>query len=132
MKAKGSANLGTIVSIVVATLSVTGMVVAFLANASPYVSVREALRSQADDLHVSGKLDKTSLKTDLRAQEVRFTIVDDAGDPLPVVYTGAPIATMAEADKIVAIGKCEDGVLRAHKLLVKCPSKYEAGGQGAS
>lgn len=126
MNRKGNIHLGTIVSIIVATLAVSGMVIAFLSNASPYVTVQEALTSTADDLHVSGTLDKETLKNDHRAGEIRFTLIDDAGDRLPVVYTGEAIANMVDATKIVAIGKCEEGTFKSHKLLVKCPSKYEA------
>ena len=126
MNKKGGFAVGTVVSIFVATLAVSGMVIAFLSNASPYVSIKEAKLSTADDLHVSGSLDKDSLKNDHRKHELRFTLVDEAGDRLPVVYTGETINNMEEATKIVAIGKYEDGTLQAHKLLVKCPSKYEA------
>jgi cytochrome c-type biogenesis protein CcmE len=126
MKPTTGIKYGTIVSIFVATLAVTGMVIAFLSNASPYVSVKEALKSSADDLHVAGNLDPASLITDVRAREVRFTITDDQGDALPIVYSGEPISNMGDATKIVAIGKCQDGKLLAHKLLVKCPSKYES------
>lgn len=119
-------KLGTLISIVVATLAVSGMVIAFLSNASPYVSVAEAKASTGDDLHLAGDLDKATLETDVRAREVRFTLKDEKGESMPVVYSGAPIANMGEATKVVAVGKCENGVFKAHRLLVKCPSKYEA------
>jgi cytochrome c-type biogenesis protein CcmE len=132
MKRTSGIKVGTIVSIVVATLAVSGMVIAFLSNASPYVSIKEAKTSTADDLHVTGDLDKASLVTDVRAREVRFTLTDEAGDRLPVIYSGPPISNMGEATQVVAIGKCENGSFLAHRLLVKCPSKYEAEKQGAS
>lgn len=119
-------RLGTLISIVVATLAVSGMVIAFLSNASPYVTVAEAKASAADDLHVAGSLDKATLESDARARMVRFTLIDEKGDRMPVVYTGEPISNMGEATKIVAVGKCEEGTFKAHRLLVKCPSKYEA------
>lgn len=119
-------KLGTILSIVVATLAVTGMVIAFLSNASPYVTVAEAKVSTATDLHLAGDFDKESLTSDVRAREVRFTLVDEKGDRIPVIYSGAPISNMGEATKVVAVGKVEAGKFLAHRLLVKCPSKYEA------
>ena len=108
------------------------IIYAFIANASPYVTIKEAKLSKADDLHVAGDLDRASLETDVRARQVRFTLTDEAGDRLPVVYAGAPISNMGEATQVVAIGKCQDGTFLAHKLLVKCPSKYEAEKKGAS
>lgn len=119
-------KLGTLISIIVGTLAVCGMIVAFLSNASPYVTVAEAKASMADDLHLAGDMDKSTLETDVRARTVRFTLTDEQGQSLPVIYTGTPIANMGEATKVVAIGKCEEGVFKAHKLLIKCPSKYEA------
>lgn len=102
------------------------MVIAFLSNASPYVTVAEARSSTGDDLHLAGDLDKKSLESDVRAGEVRFTLKDEKGESIPVIYKGTPIANMGEATKVVAIGKCDGDVFRAHRLLVKCPSKYEA------
>lgn len=119
-------KLGTILSIVVATMAVTGMVIAFLSNASPYVTVAQAKASTGNDLHLAGEYDKATLTTNVRAREVRFTLIDEKGDRIPVVYSGAPISNMGEATKVVAVGKVEDGVFLAHRLLVKCPSKYEA------
>lgn len=132
MKRKGGFALGTVVSIFVATLAVSGMVIAFLSNASPYVTIREAKLSTADDLHVTGGLEPGTLKNDHRNREIRFTLVDESGEKLPVIYTGESIANMEEATKIVAIGKYEEGTFKAHKLLVKCPSKYEAEKKGSS
>jgi len=119
-------KLGMILSIVVAGLAVTIMAFAFLTNASPYVTVAQAKSSMGDDLHLAGEYDKASLTTDVRAREVRFTLIDEKGDRIPVVYSGAPISNMGEATKVVAVGRVDNGTFLAHRLLVKCPSKYEA------
>jgi len=125
-------SIGAVLSVLAATIAMSLIIYAFIANASPYVSIKEAKLSKAEDLHVAGDLDKGTLQTDVRAREVRFTLTDKAGDRLPVVYSGAPISNMGEATQVVAIGKCENGKFLAHKLLVKCPSKYEAEMKGAS
>ena len=123
---KAGFSIGVILSVVLAVAAAVLIGFAFMNSASPYVSIKEAKLSAADDLHVAGNLDKGTLETDVRAGKVTFTLTDDAGDRLPVIYSGAPIANMGEATKIVAIGKYENGTFQAHKLLVKCPSKYEA------
>lgn len=125
-------SIGAVLSVLAGTVAMSLIIYAFIANASPYVTIKEAKLSRADDLHVAGDLDRASLETDVRARQVRFTLTDEAGDRLPVVYAGAPISNMGEATQVVAIGKCEDGTFLAHKLLVKCPSKYEAEKKGAS
>lgn len=119
-------KLGMILSIVVAGLAVTIMAFAFLTNASPYVTVAQAKTSAGDDLHLAGEYDKASLTSDVRAREVRFTLIDEKGDRIPVIYSGAPISNMGEATKVVAVGRVDNGTFKAHRLLVKCPSKYEA------
>lgn len=129
---KAGFSLGVVLSVVVAVAAAILIGFAFMKNASPYVSIKEAKLSLASDLHVAGNLDKGTLKTDVRAGKVTFTLTDEAGDRLPVVYSGAPIANMGEATQVVAIGKFQDGTFQAHKLLVKCPSKYEAELQGSA
>lgn len=117
-------KLTTLISIIVATLAIAGIVVAFLGNASPYVTIPEAKRG-GQDLHVVGILDKGSLKSDMRAGLTTFTILDEQNDRLPVRYEGPPVQNLMSADRVVCVGESKEGVLHANKLLVKCPSKYE-------
>jgi cytochrome c-type biogenesis protein CcmE len=55
-----------------------------------------------------------------------FTLTDDQGNILPVVYKRVKPANFDQAIGVVAIGRYAGGTFQADQLLVKCPSKYEA------
>jgi cytochrome c-type biogenesis protein CcmE len=117
---------GAIIAGLVAVVGLSAMVFAFLTNASPYVTIAEAKAMPGDNLHVAGDLDKSTISTNAVQHEVRFTLKDEKGDRVPVVYHGAPPANMGEATKVVAVGGMKGPEFHASKLLIKCPSKYES------
>lgn len=119
-------KLSSIVAVVIGVLGLSGMLVAFLNNASPYVTIAEAKSAKGDNLHVAGDLVKETVFTDTAGGVVRFDLKDEAGGKLPVVYHGLPPANMGNATKVVAVGGMKDGAFHATKLLIKCPSKYES------
>lgn len=98
---------------------------AFLSNASPYVSIAEAKAKPGDNQHLSGDIVSGSVKTDLRAGVVRFQVKDQEGQTADVLYQGPPPANMGSATKVVAVGGMKEGVFHTKKLILKCPSKYE-------
>lgn len=102
------------------------MVMAFLGNASPYVTAQQAKSMPGENLHLAGDLMKETLFVDVRRQEVRFTLRDEKGDVVPVVFEGSPPANMGSATKIVAVGGFSEGRFEARRLLLKCPSKYKS------
>jgi cytochrome c-type biogenesis protein CcmE len=116
----GSVLLGTTV-----VVGFGAMVVAFLGNASPYVTVKEARAHSGDNLHLAGDIVPGTMKVSAPRNTVTFVVRDADGDTLPVVYRGAQPANMGAATKVVAVGGHKSGVFEARKLLLKCPSKYE-------
>ena len=123
---KRGAMFGAIASIVVAVLAMGTLMAVFVRNASPYVTVAEAKSQTGNGLHVAGQIVSGSLSTDLLHNQIRFVLKDDAGQSLPVVYTGAPVSNLGSATKVVAIGAMKGDKFMSDQLLVKCPSKYEA------
>lgn len=117
-------NKGAIVSIILGTLAMCGMVYAFLSQASPYVTLSQARTSKGDSLHVVGDIVKGTLKQDIQNHTATFDFVDENGDKTTVVSEEVP-ANMGSATKVVAIGKLEGDKFHAKKLLVKCPTKYK-------
>jgi len=99
-------------------------VTAFRSTLTPYVTFDVAMKT-AGSVQVMGSLEKGSEKYDANVQELAFSIIDDHGRTLPVVYRGIKPANFQDALSIVAIGRYESGALHAEKLLVKCPSKYQ-------
>jgi len=108
------------------------LVVAFLAygttsfksNLTPYVSFEEASRS-ARKVQIAGGLVEKSTEYFDESEELRFTMVEEAGDTMRVRYKGIKPGNFEEAVQIVAVGNYSDGVFHAEQLLVKCPSKYQ-------
>lgn len=109
----------------VSVMALSGAVFAFLTNASPYVTVAQAMQSKSDSLHVAGDILKPTLQVNSAARQCRFTLRDKAGQTLEVVSSDIP-ANMGDATQVVAVGGMDGDEFKAHKLLVKCPSKYES------
>ncbi|HET9132016.1 MAG TPA: cytochrome c maturation protein CcmE [Terriglobia bacterium] len=118
-------QIGTLITVVLVALAIFGVSTAFIVNASPYVSVSEARKSGATNVHLKGILDKSSISNDFREQTIRFRIKDTNGESMQVIYTGPPPQDMSLATEIVAIGSMQGAEFHSNKLLVKCPSKYE-------
>jgi cytochrome c-type biogenesis protein CcmE len=100
---------------------------AFANTLTPYVSIAEA-RSANRNVQVHGYL-KETLGYDA-AGHFRFVIVDDQDDEMTIVYEQSRPSNFDQASGFVAIGRydAQEGVFRATKLLVKCPSKYQEEG----
>lgn len=99
----------------------------FRRTLTPYVSFEEARKSGAT-VQVIGQAVLSQVEYDTASYRLRFPMVDDRGDRMPVEYGGIKPGNFDQADKVVAVGNYQDGVFMANQLLVKCPSKY----QGAS
>lgn len=121
---------GTLISLLVAILATGGMVLAFLTNSSPYVTVAQAKEMTRDGLHIVGDMDKSTLENRVREGMVNFQMTDEKGDRIQVRYTGAPISNLGNATRVVVVGKMEGGEFHSNKIIVKCPSKYEGEGAG--
>lgn len=116
---------GPWISGVVALAAVVGLGAAFVGNASPYVTVAQAASTRGESLHLAGDLVKGSLVNDLKGGTLRFKVMDIEGHEADVVYNGSPVSNLSEATQVVVVGFMRDGKFRAHKMLVKCPSRYE-------
>ncbi len=96
----------------------------FKSNLTAYVSFDQAMAT-GHKVQVAGSLVEGSTRWLEGSQELAFTMVDENGVRLPVVYSGTKPGNFEEATQIVAIGSYRDGVFHAEQLLVKCPSKYQ-------
>lgn len=96
----------------------------FSASLSPYVTISQA-RASAVSVQVKGKLVKENSSIWQENQMMYFTLKDENGDELPVVYSGEVPENFEHATDIVVIGTYIDGHFQAEKMLAKCPSKYQ-------
>ncbi|MCC6623193.1 MAG: cytochrome c maturation protein CcmE [Deltaproteobacteria bacterium] len=58
--------------------------------------------------------------------ETRFSIIDEEGRELPIVYRQALPDPYQEGRSAIVEGTFADGVVEANRLTVKCPSKYQS------
>ena len=89
---------------------------------TPYRSFREAQRTEST-VQVHGTLTPASSHYD--GHELSFRIKDTDGSEMTVLYADVKPGNFDQARDIVAIGRWQEGAFHAHKLLVKCPSKYQ-------
>lgn len=102
-----------------------GVSVAFIANATTYVTVSEARKSGATNVYLKGTLVKDSIVTDLKSGIITFQLKDKDGEVATVVYSGSPPQDMELATEVAAQGAMKGENFYSEKLLIKCPSKYE-------
>lgn len=119
-------NLRLVLPLVAGSLAITGMVYTFVSQSSPYVTVAQAKTMRGKNLHLPGAMQKETLHVSPREKLVTFTLKDDEGNVVPVRYSGHPPANMGQATRVVVIGGMKDGVFHSDRMLLKCPSKYEA------
>lgn len=116
---------GALLAVILAVCGVVAIVSSLLINSSPYVTVAQA-QEMGSSVHLAGDLDRSSMTHIASKTRVTFDLIDEQGDRITVLYKGNPPANMGTATKVVAVGKVEDGVFHADRLLLKCPSKYES------
>ena len=97
----------------------------FADSVTPYVGVADARASQRN-VQVKG-LPDAAVVPHMENDTFVFSIADEeTGETMLVRYKGVKPDNFDEAYHIVAIGKYAGDAFAADKLLIKCPSKYEA------
>jgi cytochrome c-type biogenesis protein CcmE len=112
-----------------ATLVVSAVALAwnaFQATLTPYVTVAEA-KSSGRSVQVAGIVIPGSQHFDLQTNNLYFTLREDGGAQMVVVFDGAKPANFETATKVVAVGRYEEraAAFMARELLIKCPTKYK-------
>ncbi len=94
-----------------------------------YLTVSEYVERGAPEegnFRINGKVLGGSIERDALGMSLKFQITDGI-TALPVNYDGAVPDMFTDGTDVVVEGKkAADGAFRAHTLLTKCPSKYEA------
>jgi len=108
----------------------------FKSNAVYYLTVPELYAKEhipvGEGLRISGTVVPETIDWNSQNIQLNFAMAEGP-DTLRVKYDGIMPDQLADAQQVVAEGKLDStGVLHATKLLLKCPSKYEAKGQGTN
>lgn len=121
----------------IAYLIVSGM---GSATAAYSISVEDAQNGNSDPTRyyrIEGKLDvsKATFDGNKTPVELKFELYseNDPSKKIPVIYNEIKPDNFAEATGAVVEGKFNsDGSFKADKLMLKCPSKYEAAQEESS
>jgi cytochrome c-type biogenesis protein CcmE len=115
----------SIFGIVVIAVAIA-IIVCTYGSASTYGTFTDAQKSSGV-LHVIGHIDKQKqMVYDARkdANYFSFYMRDTLGKECKVFYNSTKPEDFDHSDKIVLVGKMEDGAFHASSILMKCPSKY--------
>jgi cytochrome c-type biogenesis protein CcmE len=96
------------------------------ADTSSYSTFKEAAKDSRE-FHVMGYwVKEQGMYYDAKkdANHFAFHMKDEKGNVNKVVYNGAKPQDFERSEKLVLIGKMNDGTFYASKILMKCPSKY--------
>lgn len=115
-------KLKYIIGIVIIVAFIIWAGISFNKTLTPYVSISEA-KSSTGIVQVKGER-VDSGRFDLDTNTFIFTLKDDKGEQVEVVYEKAKPGNFDQATEIVCIGQYKSGRFHAKDLLVKCPSKY--------
>lgn len=91
---------------------------------APYVPFAEA-RTNGGAVQVAGFPDHQNARYDPQSGRFTFDMKDDTGDAMKVVFTGVKPGNFDQAEKVVVVGRYQEGTFDASQILVKCPSKYQ-------
>ena len=127
MKRKNRTILG--VAIIVVLLGF--LAISSFSNSISYYMTIDELNDKGESVYgetvnINGSVILESINWEPENQLLEFTLTD-GGETLNVVYEGSLPNNFREATSVVVSGQySEDQIFRANKMLVKCPSKYEA------
>ena len=98
----------------------------FTANLSPYISVTQLKEQNMTqvNVHVYGQAVVETIYYNSTSHIESFDLTDGI-NTVKVTYRGL-INNLQNSTEVVAIGVYNGVILQAEKVLVKCPSKYEA------
>ncbi|MBL7854434.1 MAG: cytochrome c maturation protein CcmE [Cyclobacteriaceae bacterium] len=111
------------------------IIISTAGDASTYVNFGQAYQMAAagnkKSIHVVGELKKdehgqvTGLEETPDHVSCTFILVDDQQKEQKVFYNQPIPPDMTKSEKVVVIGKYQNDLFIADKILLKCPSKYQ-------
>lgn len=122
-------TLTMIAGILILAAAAVVVLISFSGSLTPYVTLEEA-RLRGTTVQVAGVPDFASARYEAGTNDFMFEMADHVGESVTVRFRGAKPSNFDEATNVVVIGKYSGGEFTAKKMLVKCPSKYQAGGGG--
>jgi cytochrome c-type biogenesis protein CcmE len=98
-------------------------------NATYFMTVDElftkGVEVENQTVRVAGKVDVGTVEFNNRDLILKFDVISENGQHLPVVFNGPKPDQMREGTEAILEGKYDGQTFEAKNLLLKCPSKYE-------
>lgn len=113
--------------LLIVLVAAIGVVLSLSMNSSTYAGFTEAAKHQGREFHVMGKLSpgkEIIYDAQKDANSFMFTMIDDKGTEMLVKYNDSKPQDFEKLEQVVVIGKMKEGHFEAHKMNLKCPSKY--------
>ena len=113
----------TIVVLLIVVIFGGFMSTSLIRSCSPHVGFENA--KTGERVQVFGEIVGEDIAFDSASLTLSFTLRDENGEILPVVYKGVVPSNFDYAEQATCMGLYQDGKFHADQLLLKCPSKYE-------
>jgi cytochrome c-type biogenesis protein CcmE len=116
---------------VVIVAAIAYLILSSTQGAVVYALTITELKSRGSSIYgqgvrVGGAVDGDSITWDASRQTLEFNLIDGS-ESLPVTYTGVRPDMFRDGAEALLEGKYHSsGLFEASKILLKCPSKYEA------
>lgn len=116
---------GLVIALAVVYLIYTGV----QSSAAYYLTVDELYAKQSammdKQVRVSGMVDATTIDYNNKDLILKFNIMGDGEQQLPIVFNGPQPDQMREGAEAIVEGTFDGNVFAAKTLLLKCPSRYD-------
>lgn len=121
-----------ILGIVIIAVAI-GAILSALSDSGTYADFSQAFSNKGDEYHVVGALNKEKPQVynpEENPNLFTFYMVDNNGVEKKVNLHKSKPQDFERSEQIVLIGKASGDTFEARDLLMKCPSKYNEGGDG--
>lgn len=117
----------THILILVVLVAAIGVIISELVNTSTYSGFKEASLHEGREFRIMGKIShdkeiKYNVQKD--ANSFTFTMIDNEGTEMMVKYNNSKPQDFEKLEQLVVTGTMKEGHFEAHKMNLKCPSKY--------
>ena len=120
--------------VIIGVIAIIGFTTLLMVNFSNSISTYTDFSNaeKRESAHVVGKWeDSKAYGFSMERKQFSFFMEDEKGNVRRVIYPKPKPNNFEEAEKLVVIGKMQNGVFYANDMLMKCPSKYNATGEEA-
>ncbi|MFA6950719.1 MAG: cytochrome c maturation protein CcmE [Lentimicrobiaceae bacterium] len=117
----------THILILVVLVAAIGVIISESVNTSTYSGFKEASLHEGREFRIMGKLShEKEIKYNVQkdANSFTFTMIDNEGTEMMVKYNDSKPQDFEKLEQLVITGTMKEGHFEAHKMNLKCPSKY--------